>query len=152
MTEEIRLTRGHVPWLPAEESYLVATYDSYDGVPLSGVLDTKQGQFVFYCIGGEVEDVSIWVYAAADPEMRSRLEDNDAEGQEFTELLRAELAMVPLHTVAVSVSWIGILDSTTVTEGQDSGAVVQGLLDDVVQRFEAVERGARHQRELLTTV
>lgn len=73
MADRIELQLGHAPWRPTRDVELVATYRYYDG-PLTGVIRQHGNEYLFSCLDGEADMLSLRWYAAISVEQRARLD------------------------------------------------------------------------------
>jgi hypothetical protein len=61
MSDHVELEHHHSPWQPTPESKAIREYHRYDA-PLLGVLTQHGVPYLFWCLHGVVERVSIWAY------------------------------------------------------------------------------------------
>lgn len=87
MADRVELRLGQVPWRPTPDAELVATYRYYDG-PLTGVVAQHGNEYVFSCLDGVDETLSLWYFAPIRREQRERLEA--LPGAEFEHAFRDE--------------------------------------------------------------
>jgi hypothetical protein len=86
MNDRVRIQAGAHPWQPSPESELVATYHQYDK-PLVGLLRQNGSLFLFRCVEGHADDVSLWVYSAVSEEDVSTIDAVDDIDAELDRLL-----------------------------------------------------------------
>lgn len=61
MTNQIHLRLGAHPWRPADSARPGKVLNHYD-IPLAGILKQHGNYFLFECLEGETQDVSLWAY------------------------------------------------------------------------------------------
>lgn len=106
MADLVELARGPDPWQPTSDSELVVEYRHYD-VPLTGVLGQHDREYLFMCLQGADEDLSLWWYVPITQAQRSRLEALPAE--QFDGALRLEV-FYGWSRLAFATELLGILD------------------------------------------
>lgn len=130
MADRIQLRLGHAPWLPTEDSELAATYRYYDG-PLTGVIRQHGNDYVFSCLDGQSETLSLWYYAPIKPEQRLRLEALPT--QEFSKAFSSEM-WEGCIVLAFATEQLGIVDYETV-EDHDDYNVLTARLEQALNRL-----------------
>lgn len=114
MADRIELAHGHVPWRPTTDSQLVATYRYYDG-PLTGIVAQHGNEYVFSCLDGENELLSLWIFAPIRHDQRELLEALPAA--DFWEAFRHK-PLAGTHVLALVTERLGIVDFEAVEESE----------------------------------
>lgn len=115
MADLIELHNRCAPWKPSPDSELVAQYRYYD-VPLAGVIRQGDREFIFMCLDGETETISLWWYAHITPEQRAELES--LEGAVFDESLR-HMPFNGWTRLAFATTNLGVVDYEDVEDLPD---------------------------------
>jgi hypothetical protein len=142
MSDVIRIERGAPPWRPGGGALVVAVFNEYDK-PLSGIVEQHSCNYLFDCIYGQVEGLSLWMYSlVGETEAEAMI---SADKDELEVLMREARGRVPSR-LALAIEDVGIV-STSVVESLDKEDVERALqeLDDSYR--EQTEQLTRHQRE-----
>ncbi len=134
MSDLIRLEHGRQPWKPTPDTELVVEYQYYD-VPLSGILRQHGIEYLFACLDGENETLSLWLFIAVSPGQREALEQGEGS---FAERLR-NLPLPGWGRLALVTERIGIIDF------EDSDGTPEGVhtaLRALQQRFDDLNSDA----------
>lgn len=123
MADRIELQHGHMPWRPSLDSELVATYRYYDG-PLTGVISQHGNEYVFSCLDGEVETLSLWFFASIDQGQRERLE---AMGPDEFQARFAHESWHGCIVLAFATERLGIVDWESVEDSDDAETQADNL-------------------------
>lgn len=124
MADQPRIHGGLTPWQPTEyQTRLIAEYHRYD-IPLLGVIEQSGSLFLFQCLTGEVEQLSIWAYTPLSAEEKARLDI--LEGEEFEGLV--ESVTDRPGTAALAVEGWGIIATYEVADWSDPDEAVDSLL------------------------
>jgi hypothetical protein len=105
MVSHISVQVGLDPWEPALETKMVEVYSKYE-VPLTGVVCQSERFYIFRCIRGELEELSLWAYAPVTESEVELLKDADD-----VELKINRLTTGKFLTVALSHQEEGIIAS-----------------------------------------
>lgn len=125
------LQQGFPPWKPTPDSAMVAQYRYYD-IPLAGVIRQGELEYIFMCIDGHDEQVSLWWFAPIDAEQRKQLETATPEGFD------AVLSSMPFHgwsRLALVTENLGIVDYEDVEDSPEGAKralkALQERVDDL---------------------
>lgn len=69
MTETLQVEEGRRPWQPGPDAQVVKVLDRFD-VPTVGFLEENGHMFVFRCLDGHAEEISVWMYAPVMGELK----------------------------------------------------------------------------------
>jgi hypothetical protein len=69
---------GALPWRPNSTASLVDVYHRYD-IPLVGIVEDDDTQYLFQCLAGHADDVSVWAYTPVTEREQEVLEEADPE-------------------------------------------------------------------------
>ncbi|MGH9091418.1 MAG: hypothetical protein ACRDZR_08600 [Acidimicrobiales bacterium] len=142
MSDLISLSRGRKPWDPALGSDLVAVYNTYDG-PLLGVIEQDGVQYLFECIYGHVESLSLWLYSSLRPGCQQLLES--LSGDAFDQMVKQvqKSAGARLSLVVEGLGIVAVADA--VDFPGDLPTAVHELVADyrnTVERLQSTESEA----------
>lgn len=143
MADRIELHEGSAPWRPSPDAELLATYRYYD-CPLVGVVAQHGNEYLFACLDGETEILSLWLYATLRADQRAQLEHTPAE--EFTQTLH-HLALDGCAMLAFATEGLGIVDSEPVEDDPDPAVVgerMRAALHNLRQRLSELSEDASH--------
>jgi hypothetical protein len=141
MSDQIRLEVGHQPWKPSPDSQMVVEYQYYD-IPLSGILEQDGQQYMFVCLDGADENLSVWWYTLINAEQRQWME-SATTAEEFHERLHTT-NFEGWSRLALATQRHGIFDYEDVPdEAEGMGEAFKALLD----RLDSLKDEAHH-REL----
>lgn len=115
MADRIELELGHAPWRPSSDSELITTYRYYDG-PLLGVVRQHGNDYIFSCLAGEDETLSLWFYAPITGEQQVRFAAMTSE--EFNEAW-PHTPLAGNTVLAFATERLGIVDSEAVEDSDD---------------------------------
>lgn len=130
MSDLIALDVGRHPWKPTPESELVIEYQHYD-IPLTGVIRQGGVEYLFACLDGAEDNVSVWWYTHITLDQRGWLE-SAATVEEFHERLHS-INFESWSRLALATQRQGILDYDDVMgdSAHDVGRAYQVLLERV---------------------
>lgn len=128
MSDLARLSKGAHPWHPTATAEVVEVYNEYDR-PLLGVFQQDGAYFLFDCVWGHVESLSVWIY--------THLTDSDfamlnACAEAEWEMAKSNLQRTSKATVALAVDGAGIIEWGVANELPRD---FESVLDDLVQRY-----------------
>lgn len=106
MADLVQLWTRHAPWKPSPESELIAQYRYYD-VPLAGVIRQDDREYLFMCLDGEDETISVWWFTHITAEQRATLEGTSSEN--FDSVLNA-MEFNGWSRIAFATTNLGIVD------------------------------------------
>ncbi len=141
MADRIELQLGHVPWRPTPDVELVATYRYYDG-PLTGVIRQHGNEYLFSCLDGEADMLSLWWYAAISAEQRARLEA--LSQADFANALNNE-NLTGWAVLAFATERLGIVDFEPVEDSADPEMLRTRMLqalDELRRRLQDLSQDA----------
>lgn len=142
MSDVLRVERGAPPWRPSAEALMLTVFNEYDQ-PLVGIVEQHACHYLFECIYGHVEGVSLWIYSLIDQREAEGL--ISAEDDKFDELRKEFQMRVPFR-LALAVGDLGIVASAIVESLTKEG--LQGAISEVIDSYqEQTEQLARHQGE-----
>ncbi len=136
MSDLAVLQHGRPPWEPSTGSKLVAEYQHYD-VPLVGVIRQGDTEYLFVCLDGQDEMVSLWWFTAVSSEQRAQIEDADSP-DEYERLLSA-MPVDGWSRLALATQHNGIVEYVDV-EGVAGGAAA--ALRELLARVDQLQTGA----------
>lgn len=116
MADVVVIEHGAPPWRPTAETVLVAEYRHYD-CPLAGVLSQHGNHYLFVCVDGQDELVSLWWYAAITTEQQQYLEASRPD--EFDARLQS-INFDVWTRLALATERLGVIDFEDV-EGSEGG-------------------------------
>ena len=73
MSDQVTLEERGVPWHPAANTVDGSVLNFYD-MPLVGLFAQHECSFVYQCIFGELEEISIWLYTPIIDAERTEIE------------------------------------------------------------------------------
>lgn len=140
MSDQIRLEAGHQPWKPSSSSKIVVEYQYYD-IPLSGVLEQEGQEYLFVCMDGADENVSVWWYTLINPEQRELIEGATTTDEFHERLHRTNFE--GWSRIALATQRHGIFDYEDVPDG---GRGVDEAFRALLERLDSLQDEA-HSRE-----
>lgn len=142
MSDLISLSRGAEPWRPTSSTELVEVYKTYDG-PLLGILSQDSVRYLFECIYGHIESLSVWLYSYVPEGALSLLDDH--KGDPFDQLVRQIQTNVP-GRIALVIEGEGVV---ACADAMDFPGALGTALNELVERYkEMVERFSRTENEV----
>jgi hypothetical protein len=136
LISSISVQNGCPPWAPTRHTELLQPLKAYDG-PLAGVVAQGDEHFLFYCLAGHVEPVSVWVYAALEHDDEVAL--REVTTCSFDAVVERILATRPI-VVALAKEEAGIVLTTVVAEmrGASLPAGILAVLDGAQSSWRAL--------------
>ncbi|MDQ1683853.1 MAG: hypothetical protein QOC82_590 [Frankiaceae bacterium] len=105
MVDTVSMQEGRPPWKPTLDSAVIAEYRYYD-IPLIGVIEQGDRRYLFWCLDGADEPLSLWFYAYITEGQIKRLE---AAHEDFDEVFRA-MDFEGWGRLALATPNVGIVD------------------------------------------
>lgn len=141
MSDVIRVANGAAPWQPTATSQIVETFSFYDQ-PLQGILEQDGLLYLFDCLYGHVEGLSLWLYTMVlKSEVDSLLAlENIGDFDEF----RGQLHKNERGVLALAIEDYGIIVSGIVEDTRELPTMAGELAH---QYLDTVERLRRHSTE-----
>jgi hypothetical protein len=144
MGDAIAIHKGTLPWVPNEfQTRMVEEFHHYD-MPLVGVVEQSGVDYLFQCVVGEVEPISIWQYTILHPDERAKLEEASQDellGLAFDFSRRAGV-------LAIAIEDVGIIGST----GFAPEEPLQLELDVLLREFDAWLQSLSSARDAASNV
>lgn len=110
MSDLIRLEHGAAPWQASHDARVIKQYHYYD-VPLSGVIQQSERQYLFHCASPRPDEtLTLWWYTGITADERRELEDGPVE--EFNERFRNLDLYGGWCRLAFATQQLGIVDFT----------------------------------------
>jgi hypothetical protein len=139
MSDLVSVARGRRPWEPAPGVRLHEVFNTYDG-PLLGVIEEDGVPYLFDCIYGHVESLSVWLYSRVPKPSLPVLER--LEGDKFNEMVR-KIQMRSPGRLALVVDGEGIVASADAVDfPNDLSNALEELVRDhrqTAERFRNTE-------------
>lgn len=129
MADRIELREGSAPWRPTPDSEVVAMY-RYCDAPLAGVVSQHGNEYLFWCLDGELDTLSLWFFASITADQRERLEATPIEDF-YTSYMQEPLR--GCITLAFATERLGIVDTEAVEDDDDDAVMAQRLQDALTQ-------------------
>ncbi|HEY9564766.1 MAG TPA: hypothetical protein VIR30_13450 [Nocardioides sp.] len=123
MRPVISVQRGAVPWQPANDAELVATFNKFN-VPTIGVVRQDGVEYLFRCVSGHGSVVTAWTYGRLDHDRRAAIEA--AEGREAIDAALRSAARFPA-VLAIVAEGFGIVASETITASSATSEATERL-------------------------
>jgi hypothetical protein len=137
MVDTAMVHEGCPPWKPTPDSVVVAEYRYYD-IPLFGVIQQGDRQYMFYCVDGADELLSLWWYAHITDEQRHQL---DTAGENFEQVSRT-MNFEGWGRLALATTNVGIVDYEDFDMDEPDGSkgfeVAFGKLQDRIHHLSSL--------------
>jgi len=140
MSDVIRVAHGQTPWQPYG-SEVIEVFNFYDQ-PLMGIIRQDGCLYLFDCLYGHVEGLSLWLYSLIQESDAQELANASAD--EFDHI-RGRLHASERGVMAIAIDDVGIVANGLVENVPESISEVVGILVD--EYLEIVRRMGIHQRE-----
>ncbi len=141
MSDLAVIQHGRPPWEPSTDSELVAEYQHYD-VPLVGVIRQGDTEYLFVCVDGQDEVVSLWWFTAIGSEQRAQIEQAESP-DEFGRLLEA-MPFDGWSRLALATQHTGIVEYVDV---EDMAGGADAAHRELLDRVDQLQTGA-HELQL----
>ncbi len=130
MGDLARLMHRQPAWKPTRDSVPVAEYQ-YHEMPLVGVFRQDGREFLFMCVDGQDEVLSLWWYVAIESEQRAAIESASPEYDDL-------VGTMQLHgwsRLAFATTRLGIVDFEDVKDSEEGAEAalhaLQARLDEL---------------------
>jgi hypothetical protein len=105
VVDTVSIQEGCPPWKPTPDSVVVTEYRYYD-IPLIGVVEQGDRHYLFWCLDGADEPLSLWLYVYITKTQREQL---DAAHEGFDEVF-GKLSFEGWGRLALATPNLGIVD------------------------------------------
>jgi hypothetical protein len=146
MSDLVRLSRGASPWQPTPTAEIVEIFNEYDQ-PLLGVFRQDGAYYLFDCLWGHVEMLSVWMYThLTESELMSLKQCTDARWDS----MKLELQRCTAATIALVVDGAGIVELGVASDfPRDFDMVLNDLVEGYLQYVRRLEESKPDADELM---
>ena len=142
MSDVIRVANGAAPWQPTTTSTIVETFNFYDQ-PLQGIIEQDGCLYLFDCLYGHVDGLSLWLYSLVQQSEAVAL--LASESDEDFERIRSEIHSSEPGLLAIAVDDYGIIVSGTV---ENVPSDMSPMVSQLVSEYRStVQRLSSHTNE-----
>ena len=131
MSDLVALQLRQPPWKPTPDTEVVAEYQYYD-VPLTGVIRQGETEYLFSCLDGHDDTLSLWWFVAITPEQRAQIEG--CEHPDYDQLLRT-MNFKGWSRLAFATQRLGLVDVEDVEDVPRGGQHALRALKERVSRM-----------------
>lgn len=139
MADLAALQHGQPPWKPTLATETVTEYQYYS-MPLCGVIRQDEREFLYMCLDGQDETLSLWWYVPISLEQREAIESSTPN--DYDDLL-GRMEFHGWTRLAFATPRVGIVDYEDVEDTPDGKAGLLAALRAMQARLDRLHNDAQ---------